>query len=207
MSNLTSWAKKELKDYQQRTGKSIEGVDEIMSAFSAQGHSGFSAGYALSFINSAVENGYEVVEKQLDAILESSKQDKDEVYGDGMQQSMTRDIKETLNLFKKYNLGKEEAHLVSRLMNWKPINPLTGEDDEWGMSDNSEGKSQQNKRCSAVFRDNFDNSTAHYIEGKVFSDDGGDSWYTCKDSFVHVTFPFEVPDKPERIILKGAIND
>jgi hemerythrin superfamily protein len=202
MSNMQKWALKELKEYEQRTGKSIAGVEEIMSAFSNQGHSGFSAGYALSFINTAIKEGKEAVEKRLQSLL-----DKNE---DGMQQLITDNIREILNLFEKHNLGEEEAKLVSRLMNWKPINPLTGEDDEWGSvpSYEKDRNNQQNLRCSAVFRNNFDNSTAYYIDGKVFSDDGGKSWYTCRESRVPVTFPFEIPDQPERIILPdGSLDD
>ena len=52
-----------------------------------------------------------------------------------------------------------------------------------------------------MFRDNFDNSTAHYIEGKIFSDNGGITWFTNRNSFVPVTFPYDVPDKPESVYL------
>lgn len=41
---------------------------------------------------------------------------------------------------------------------------------------------QPNKRFSVVFRDNFDNLTAHYSDGKVFSDTGGRYWFTRKRS-------------------------
>jgi hypothetical protein len=201
--NLENWAKEEVELYQNKTGKTINGVIEIITVFGNQGHSGFSAGYALSFINRAIEKGYEIVEDQLIRIL-SCDEDEDE-----MQQVITNDIIEILTLFKKYNLGKEEAHLISRLMAWKPINPLTGEDDEWSPVPewDKDRKTQQNKRCSAVFRDNYDNSTAHYIDGKVFSDDGGKSWWSGKGSSIKVTFPFDIPDKPERIILEdGALS-
>ena len=80
----------------------------------------------------------------------------------------------------------------SRLAMFKPLSPLTGEDDEW----NDEGYCIQNKRYSAVFKDK--DGTAYNIEGKVFTDDG-EVWYTCKDSKVNVTFPYTVPDKPEYV--------
>jgi hypothetical protein len=147
MSNLVEWAKAELEriggkddEMQQAMNKDIL---QIVEVFSEQGHSGFSAGYALN--------------------------------------------------------------IIKRLLNWKPITPLTGEDDEWcdvPSWDDGEN-SQQNKRCSAVFRKNFDNSTAYYINGKVFSDDGGKSWFTNRDSFVPITFPYVVPEKPERIIVEN----
>lgn len=81
----------------------------------------------------------------------------------------------------------------SRLVMFKPLSPLTGEDDEWNeLRDGS----FQNKRYSAVFKDK--NGTAYNIEGKVFTDDG-EIWYTNKDSRVNVTFPYVVPDKPEYV--------
>lgn len=141
MSNLVEFAKAELE----RIGKDDDGIQnminkdilEIIETFSKQGHSGFSASYALS--------------------------------------------------------------IIKRLLDWKPITPLTGEEDEWV---NVYGDTYQNKRCPDVFREGTDNSTAYYIHGKVFSDDGGDTWYTSRESRVPVTFPYTVPDKPEYVILK-----
>lgn len=82
----------------------------------------------------------------------------------------------------------------SRLAMFKPLSPLTGEDDEW--NDIGDGGSLQNKRCSAVFKG--EDGTAYYIEGKVFTDDG-EVWYTNRNSRVNVTFPYSVPDKPEYV--------
>lgn len=86
------------------------------------------------------------------------------------------------------------ANMFHRLAMFKPVSPLTGEDDEW--IEHKDG-SFQNKRYSAVFKDGKD-GIAYNIEGKVFTDDGK-VWYTCKDSRVNVTFPYVVPDKPERV--------
>lgn len=81
-----------------------------------------------------------------------------------------------------------------RLANFKPLSPLTGEDDEWN---DVGGGILQNKRYSAVFKNENDN-TAYNIEGKVFTDDG-DIWYTNIESRIDVTFPYVVPDKPEYV--------
>lgn len=80
----------------------------------------------------------------------------------------------------------------SRLAMFKPLSPLTGEDDEW----NDIGDCLQNKRYPAVFKDK--DGTAYNVEGLVFTDDGA-AWYTCSDSRVNVTFPYKVPDKPEYV--------
>ena len=84
----------------------------------------------------------------------------------------------------------------SRLAMFKPLSPLTGEDDEWNDVGFNDGL-LQNKRYSAVFKDKDGN--AYDVSGKVFSDDG-EVWYSCKDSRVDVTFPYIVPDKPEYVI-------
>jgi hypothetical protein len=94
--------------------------------------------------------------------------------------------------------------IIRRLLDWKPIKPLTGEDDEWSEMRDPSDDSQQNIRCSAVFRKHNDNSTAFYLYGKTFSDNGGISWFTRggpDGSSVSVTFPYHVPDKTEHIYL------
>ncbi len=137
---LVNFAEKELE----RIGSSEdemqklmnENILEIVKTFSEQGHSGFSAGYALN--------------------------------------------------------------LIKRLLAYKPISPLTGEDDEW----NEVGENKyQNKRRSTVFKDGKDNQ-AYDIEGIIFTRDGGDTWFTNKDSRAPVTFPYNVPEEPERVYLE-----
>jgi len=92
--------------------------------------------------------------------------------------------------------------ILTKLMSFKPLTPLTGEDDEWtNISDYGDGTPDyQNKRYSCVFKD----ETGTYdIDGKVFwewyKDEDGNavkSHYTSRESRVPVTFPYTVPDKP-----------
>ena len=98
--------------------------------------------------------------------------------------------------------GSYVLSCFSRLAKFKPISPLTGEPDEW----NNIHGTGQNKRCSSVFKDSEDGQ-AYDIEGKVFSDDGGETWFTSKDSRVDVTFPYMPPEKPEEVILNTENND
>lgn len=123
--------------------------------------------------------------------------------GDGMQEMMNQNILDILKVFcEQGHTGFTASYLISaltRLMKWKPLTPLTGADDEWRRRDST---SEQNIRCSAVFRDIGDNGTAYYIHGKVFSDNGGITWYENKDSFIPVTFPFTVPNDPERVYIE-----
>lgn len=120
---------------------------------------------------------------------------------DLLQQSAIKDVLELLNTLSKQGHSNLSASYVLRLFNrlaqWKPIKPLTGEDDEWGEA-YGEDNTQQNKRYSSVFRENYDNSTAHDINGKIFFDDDGIS-YTCYESRIPITFPYEVPNNPEYV--------
>jgi len=93
--------------------------------------------------------------------------------------------------------------ILSKLLSFKPLTPLTGEDDEWcDVSEYSGTTTYQNKRCSSVFKEGEDGE-AYNIDGKVFwewyKDEDGNafkSYYGCRDSRVTVTFPYTVPDKP-----------
>lgn len=77
--------------------------------------------------------------------------------------------------------------LFNKLANFKPISPLTGEDDEW--NEVAEGVFQ-NKRYSGVFKqvDRF-NGQAYDIYGKIFKESNG-SCYTSSESFVPIEFPY-----------------
>lgn len=109
----------------------------------------------------------------------------------------TMSILDLIEMFASQNHSGFSAPYVvnafSRLAMFKPLSPLTGEDDEW--NDIGDGLCQ-NKRYSAVFKDK--DGGAYNIEGKAFTDDG-EVWYTCKDSRVNVTFPYVVPNKPEYV--------
>ena len=93
--------------------------------------------------------------------------------------------------------------LLKTLVKYRPLTALTGSEEEWkDVSDfyGDKASVQQNKRCPSIFRVCNDNATAYNVDGKVFSDDNGESWFCCSASKVPVTFPYEVPEV-ERIIL------
>jgi hypothetical protein len=96
--------------------------------------------------------------------------------------------------------------LFEKLAMWKPIAPLTGEDDEWNMVGE---QVWQNRRNSSVFKKQ--NGQAYWIEGRVFwewfsspdIDDGKPykSHFTSSNSRVNITFPWTQPDKPEYVFV------
>lgn len=125
-----------------------------------------------------------------------------------MQEAIEKNIMDIVRMFADQGHSGTTASYVlgilGRVMRYKPLTPLTGADDEWN---DIGGGEEQNKRCFSVFRYNHDNATAYDIEGKVFSDDGGQTFYGCRESHVPVTFHYTVPDKPIYVILDGGAED
>lgn len=123
---------------------------------------------------------------------------------DDLQHYIKKDVLNLMDVFCNQGHSGSSAPYVltifSRLANWKPILPLTGDESEWG-EPFGEDFIQQNKRCGTIFRKYHDNKTAYNSEGKVFSDDYGQTWYSNKDSHVPIEFPYIVPDAPEHIII------
>jgi hypothetical protein len=93
---------------------------------------------------------------------------------------------------------------LEKIMRFKPLSPLTGEDDEWTEVSQISGYPHfQNKRCGSIFKDGKIGE-AYDIDGKVFwewyrDEESGEqfkSYYTSFESRMPVTFPYTVPDKP-----------
>ena len=124
---------------------------------------------------------------------------------DPMQEMADKNVLDIIAMFAEQGHSGMTAsyvlNILDRVLRFKPITPLTGADEEWKDIGNGE---EQNKRCFSVFRYNHDNTTAYDSEGKVFSDDGGKTFYSCRESHVPVTFPYTPPTHPEHVILKEA---
>jgi hypothetical protein len=96
--------------------------------------------------------------------------------------------------------------LFEKLAMWKPIAPLTGEDDEWMEVGTGVW---QNRRNSAVFKG--EDGQAYWIDGRVFWEwysapdiDDGKPYkltFTSRGSRVNITFPWTQPDKPEYVFV------
>ena len=156
-------------------------------------------------------NMYKWAKSELDILLAGCKESEGED-GYEMQVLINKDILDIVKVFCSQGHSGSTAwytlSMIKQLLDWKPITPINGEESEWGEGYRvDEYICQQNKRCSAVFRHNMDNSTAYYIDGRVYSDDGGFTWFTNRKSHIPVTFPFKVPEKPEYIYLNGEDSD
>ncbi len=140
---------------------------------------------------------------ELNLLLEACKDD-DEAYR--MQKAINENILEVVEAFARGGHSGSTAGyaipIIEKLLRQTFITPLTGEDDEW--CEVSDGVFQ-NKRDSAIFKGgDVNNGEAYYLDGKAFSDDGGKTWYTNRDSCVPVEFPLAERPKTEYIILKGS---
>lgn len=123
---------------------------------------------------------------------------------DPMQKDMVKCVLELIKVFANQGHSGFSApyclRLFNRLADWKPISPLTGEDEEWNKV-RGDTNLYQNKRYSAVFLD-IDTGRTYNSEGKVFTRDNGKTWYGCRDSRVDINFPYTVPDEPEKVYLE-----
>lgn len=149
-----------------------------------------------------MSNLVKFAQEELDRIANSCKNDKE---GYNMQQVINKNIMDIIYTFSEQgHSGMTASYTISmlnRLMNYKPITPLTGEDDEWVKLDYGDRLAYQNKRCPSVFKDS--QGRAYDAEARVFSDDNGHTWYTNSESSEYITFPYNVPDTPQSVIINN----
>lgn len=121
----------------------------------------------------------------------------------GMQEIINQNILDLVKLFSSQGhsgvSGRYVINALSRLLEYKPLNPLTGKDDEWGEPYGPD-ETQQNKRCSSVFRSKKE--LPHDIDAIAVSDNGGVSWFYCHLFMKEITFPYLPPVTPEKIYIE-----
>jgi len=123
--------------------------------------------------------------------------------GDGPDM-LHSNVLELIDTFSKQGHSGSSAPVVvqlfAKLAMFKPLTPLTGEDDEWTKVGSD---TWQNKRLSSVFKDAT--GRAYNIDGVVFWEwwtdpETGEKhkiYYTSSESRVDITFPYTPPDKPK----------
>lgn len=125
-------------------------------------------------------------------------------FSDDYQESICKDILEILVVVSRQEHSESSLSYLKKilynLLDFKPISPLTGEDDEWVKI--SEGL-VQNRRMSTVFKSvgKF-NGQAYWIDGKIFyeeDENGKKSHFTNFKSHVPIAFPFSPDTKPDYV--------
>ena len=118
-----------------------------------------------------------------------------------MQDLMKKNILEIVKIFGEQGHSGFSARyalsVLERLLCFKPLTPLTGEEDEW--NDTGHG-TLQNKRCSSVFK--ISDGTCDDIDRIIVSDNGGITWFTSCRFRKEVTFPYAVPIHPEKVYIE-----
>lgn len=120
-----------------------------------------------------------------------------------VQKVINKDILDIIKLFSEQGHSGFSAHysmnILKRLMDYKPLSPITDNENEWTKLDYDNDLAFQCKRCPSLFKDS--DGRVYNVEGRIFSDDNGHTWYTNGNSRIYVTLPYSVPDKPEYVIL------
>ena len=106
-------------------------------------------------------------------------------------------VMELIEVFSKQGHSGMSAGIViqifSKLANFKNINPITGEDDEWNhigeWDDGYSGPMYQNKRCSGVFK--YEDGTCTYNSDVIKTSPNGTTWsgplYPTKEDAINNT--------------------
>jgi len=148
-------------------------------------------------------NLVEFAKSELDIILNKCEDDE----AKEMQEIINKDILEIVTIFSKQGHSGFSANyainIITKLLKYEPITPLTGKDDEWILLNYGDEIKYQNKRCSRVFKNK--EGKAYDIEGKIFSDDNGKSWFIegGGKSKTYITFPYTPTTK--KIHIGGEI--
>lgn len=113
--------------------------------------------------------------------------------GDEMQAAMNQGLRELVLVFcTQGHSGFSASYAISvleKLLRFQPLRPLTGDADEWGRT--FDGRCQQNKRASHVFRcdpERFDGQ-AYDIRAIVFRENSG-ACFTGRGSSQPIIFPY-----------------
>lgn len=140
-----------------------------------------------------MSNLLEYAKRELDRIPKDS---------DGMQEMMNKDILDIIEKFSEQGHSGFSAsyaiNKLNRLLKWKPITPLTGEEDEW--NEVSSRGCRQNKRCSSVFQQ--EDGSFEDIDAIIVSDNGGITWFTSGRFRKKIEFPYVPTIEPEKVYIE-----
>lgn len=109
--------------------------------------------------------------------------DNDSLYGDMMGKAVMKMVREFSVEGHSGMSGSVALSVFKQVSSFKPLTPLTGDDDEW--NEIGDGR-YQNKRCGRVFKDE---DGAYDSEGRIFREPNG-ACFGRRESRVRISFPY-----------------
>lgn len=143
---------------------------------------------------------------------------------DTMQQIAIKDILELIDVFSKQgHSGMSAPYVLSyfdRLVRFKPLGPLTGEDDEWiprGRGKTKGPRTYQNRRLYSLFKSVYDDGRVEYDDIESYecvdvNDENGIPYHSGGSGaifkeFFPIEFPYTPPEKKYRIMTSTVLSD
>jgi hypothetical protein len=122
---------------------------------------------------------------------------------DGMQEHINRHILDMVKVFceEKHSgfTASYTVNILERLLRYLPLSPIEDTLEDWN---DVGGGYYQHRRCSRVLKDkNKFEGKAYIVDAKIFSDDGGKTWFTNSNSLEVIEFPYTVPENPRRYLV------
>ena len=117
---------------------------------------------------------------------------------DGMQERMNKHLLEMVSVFSEEKHSGFSAsyaiNMLGRLLRYLPISAIEDKPEDW--VEVSDGLFQH-KRCGSIFKDKkLFGGQAYNLDGRVFTDDNGKTWFTNEKSKLPIEFPYHVPLHP-----------
>jgi len=113
-----------------------------------------------------------------------------------MQKAMHKDVLEVLETLSNQGHSGFSAHYIINMIKdlwlYKPLLPLTGDDDEWNFDETIDCNTKlQNKRYCSVFKDR-ETGKAYWLDGYAYCEPNEDAYFTCRESRKYITFPCDI---------------
>lgn len=196
--NMMNRFTEDLREYQKTTGELVNeiGLAGFMKVFLKQKHTRQSGAFCMQFVTSIYSDGLK------ETLAEVNKIDNKHAVGD---------ILGLINTANEYKLSEKDVDLFLQFFGNHTLIAVTEENAMWedvssdllslGLEEEIK-QVFQSKRCGAIFKEIYKSGDTKYkaLDTKVFSSDGGFSWYTTKDSSSYVELPY-LPTEPEYVFL------
>lgn len=184
----------------------VDAALSIANLFDAEGHSGFSIGFFFNAMRRYMLKAYKMRQTadRPTSWLETMKLLEPTFGAEDMEQEALRDHLKRTAVFDEYNITSPHDvdavfHLLSMYRHMEPIRTINLKDDslyeKTTYSDN-----RHHRDNSRVFK--TPKGELKYLDFAIFSDNGGEAWYTSCDSQALITDDHRQPFKSVYVLRK-----